>query len=675
MKRIVPRRCALFAAAFALLSAPAGAGAGSFATDFNSGLPAGSAVFGDSVVSPNDGAGGGYTNSGCLQLTGAAADQNGAFILTADLDGGAAVASFTVAFQVLVGGGSGGDGFSFNFAPDLPLGPITEAGAGSGLTVEFDTFMDAVPDMAPAIAVKVGGTEYTNTFFEGLRAGVFVEAVIQLNPNNTLDVIYDGVYVYSNLALNAYGYVPQPGSLFGFGARTDTSYDNHFIDNLSIATDTAAAPYVQSFAPRGRQAPAESAIQIVLTDSGTAVDTNSIVLTLDGVVVSPSIATNGAGDTLIGFVPPGGFAFSSYHAVSVAFADNSAPAPQQFGWQYSFTVAAAPFIPGRYVTIFADDFESYALGALDKDPMYWVAGNGPNFAPNGSGNPWFGPMPPNALVTTAENGVTPHSGAQMVTGGAPGELDQDWLNLAYRLGGGRTFKCNCLLDWWFYDPLGAAFNASDFEDYVALCNYSTAPADTDYPASSTPEDNGNLNAGLVVGPGFQRLSLGASADIPPGGGAYDSSRYQARVVGASVGYGSGWINTAGKRTIGWHHARIILGPLLPDGTVNVYFYIDDLVNAVYAANSITTSGFNVIEINSGQANAVGYFDDFSFALAVPPNPVITPSANGLVLTFPGGFTLQSAPAVTGPWTDEVDAASPYVYSTSAQAIQFFRLRN
>src|SRR4051794_40801099 len=75
-------------------------------------------------------------------------------------------------------------------------------------------------------------------------------------------------------------------------------------------------------------------------------------------------------------------------------------------------VATGPM--ARASTIYSDGFESYTAGAnpLDKNTA------GPNSAPNGSGNPWFGPAPPNARVvgTDTFNGptVTPHSGNNMI---------------------------------------------------------------------------------------------------------------------------------------------------------------------------------------------------------------------------------------------------------------------
>jgi hypothetical protein len=677
MKNPLSRSLAI--AALALLGAPVCPYAGSFATDFNSGLPPGSAVFGTSAVSPNDGTGGGYTNSGCLQLSGGLGGQGGAFIITNDLDGGAPVASFTAAFKVLMTGGDAAAGLSFNFAPDLPLAPISMDGAGSGLTVEFDTLIDGATEPAPAIDVKVAGTVCASAFYEGLQAGGFVDALIQLNPSNTLDVVYDGFYVCSNLDLHACGYSPAPGSLFGFGSVTGATNDDHFIDNLSIVTSITPAPYVQSFAPRGRQVQTNSAIDIVLENDLTAVDPASVVLTLDGATVSPVITTNGR-DTRLHFVPVSSFGFSSAHAVNLAFADNATPVPQQFAWNYSFTVAGPPFIPGSYTTVFSDGFESYALGTLDKNPMYWVdpGSDGPNYAPNGSGNPWFGPTPPNAQVVTALNGVAPHSGNQMLGGASPGDQDTDWCNIAYRAGGGQCFMSDCMLDWWFFDPLGNAPNAADFEDYVALCSYNTAPTNTDYPASSTLVDNGNLNAGLdVSSPQYQRLCLGSSVFMP-NNGAYNSSSYQACIVGASLGYGQGWIDTPAQRSLGWHHARIILGPLLPDGTANVYFYIDDLLTPVYWGNSISSSGFNVIEINSAQANTVGYFDDVSFAVAsaaAPSSLSVALARKMVVISWQGSSTLQSAPRLTGPWSTVTGATSPYSWDPASGPMQFFRLQN
>jgi hypothetical protein len=136
MRKAIQLSIRLFAAAFAALGLLASAQAGSFFADFNDGLvPANATAYGSATVMPS----GGYTNSGFLELTPAVGSQNASFILN-DLDAGVPVVSFAATYKCLIGGGgySGADGMSFNFAPDLPAGTISQEGAGTGLTVEFE---------------------------------------------------------------------------------------------------------------------------------------------------------------------------------------------------------------------------------------------------------------------------------------------------------------------------------------------------------------------------------------------------------------------------------------------------------------------------------------------------------------------------------------------------------
>jgi uncharacterized repeat protein (TIGR03803 family) len=57
----------------------------------------------------------------------------------------------------------------------------------------------------------------------------------------------------------------------------------------------------------------------------------------------------------------------------------------------------------------------------------------------------------------------------------------------------------------------------------------------------------------------------------------------------------------------------------------------------------------------------------------PPFLTIIPSGANVILVWPPGFTLQSAPAITGLFTDVLCAASPYT-NPLAGAGQFFRVR-
>jgi hypothetical protein len=256
--------------------------------------------------------------------------------------------------------------------------------------------------------------------------------------------------------------------------------------------------------------------------------------------------------------------------------------------------------------VFVDDFENYNLGSLDKDDP-----NGPNQDANGdSANPWFGGFPPNFLVVGPENGVTPISGSQMIRPVAPGDRDQLWLNIAYQFNGGQPFTGNVVLDWWFYDPLGAG--GTDYTDYVALAFYNTAPTDTDGPIFDPPDDiydydlNHTVNGGML-----QRLSLGATTAV--GDAGFDPNYYQARVVGATDGYNAnGWFNTSVPRSVGWHHAVIVVGRAQDDGTNDVSFFIDDLDNPTLEHNSVLNFGYNVIELNGGFSGTTGYYDLLTF---------------------------------------------------------------
>jgi hypothetical protein len=666
----------LLAAGTLFLGAQTFLQAGSFVGDFNSGLPAGMATFGDGAVLGS----GGYTNSGFVQLTPEAGSKNGAFCITNDLDAGTPVVSFTASFKVLIGGGQRftyADGMSFDFAPDVPLGigGLPENGVGSGISVTFKTYpTSGNPD--PTIGALAGGVPITGSpaYVDNVRANTFIDVIVQLNPDDTLDVVYDGAYVYSKVPIS---YTPGVGSLFWFGARTGGSWEKHFIDNLNIVTRTNPAPYINTFAPRGRQVAASRAVDILLTDYSTQVNTNTIVLKLDGGTVSPTITQDGSGATTIHFAPASPFAASSQHSVTVTFADNASPTPQTQTFDWQFTVAES--IPTDFVTVFSDGFESYAAGALDKEPLYFQGGaNGPNAAPNGSGNPWFGPFGPNAQVVGTEGGVSPHGGTNMIRGNVAGDDDALWCNLAYRCHGGQPIKGNCMLDWWVYDPFTST-SLTAFKDYISFYFYNNEvfPATLDWPAPW------NSQGSLYWGNGIdytleQSLSVGGSG-YNQAGGNFDPSKYQIRLEeprGATYGL-DGWCNTT-NRSAGWHHNRILMGPPHTNGTVMVYCYIDDMTTPVYSGlSTLATTGFGLIELVTAWGDTdIGYYDDVSFSLVRPPNLTSARSGNNVILTWPGeGFTLLQASDLSGPWTEVTGATSGYSYDATSGPRQFFRLKN
>lgn len=262
-------------------------------------------------------------------------------------------------------------------------------------------------------------------------------------------------------------------------------------------------------------------------------------------------------------------------------------------------VIAVGVTPARAVVLFSDDFESYVSGSGDSAPLGSNT-SGPNAGTNGTGNPWWGPFPPNLrVVTSGENGVTAHSGNQMVRGlSTGGDFDQEYYNLAYRLNGGSAFQGSLSADWWFYDPLGAGNN--NYQDYGALGYYGAVPSDRDY-----PDGLGSLT-GVV-----QRLSLGAANTS-----GNDTTVYQARVVGATDGTinSNGWYNTTRSRSVGWHEARISLGAANGSST-QVSFYIDDMTTPLLVHNIVSSVGINVVELNGAFGPTPGYYDDI--AVSVP----------------------------------------------------------
>jgi hypothetical protein len=327
--------------------------------------------------------------------------------------------------------------------------------------------------------------------------------------------------------------------------------------------------------------------------------------------------------------------------------------------------SSAPSTYAGTVDVFRDDFESYASGEspLDKN----LAG-GPNAAPNGSGNPWWGIAAlPNIYVVGSEEGPTPHSGTNMIRGlSGGGDFDQAYYNLAYRLSGEQVLNGNFSVEWWFYDPVGGystnGFNNS-YRDYVAIDYYTGIPGNADYAGPDSAPTLGTV---------LQRISLGAAPNSSAG---VNYDYYQGRIVGSPLGYANGNFNTTTLRSAGWHQARIAFGPPTNNNPL-VYFYIDDMATPTVApAICPTTQGFNAIELNAAFGATDGYFDDFRVALDIPPNLVAARSGKNLNFTWPAGFTLQSATVVTGPYTDLSSAYTGYAYDVTTGPQRFFRLRN
>jgi hypothetical protein len=219
---------------------------------FDNGVPTNTAIYGHAFI-----------ESGVLELNTNAAGQRGAF-LTADLAPGRLVRGFTATFKARVQPGNGAaDGFSFNWATDLPNAayPNAEDGHGSGLRVCFDTFNNG-PSEAPAIDILWGtnGIAHRAVPVSFLAPGAsFFDVQIRLTSDGFLDLIYGCEPVFSRLPIP--GYTPQMGARFGLGSRTGSLFESHSIDDLALelAIDAFSnSPRITSINP---QLPAGAVIQ------------------------------------------------------------------------------------------------------------------------------------------------------------------------------------------------------------------------------------------------------------------------------------------------------------------------------------------------------------------------------------------------------------------------------
>jgi len=281
-------------------------------------------------------------------------------------------------------------------------------------------------------------------------------------------------------------------------------------------------------------------------------------------------------------------------------------------------VAAAP----AATTLLSDNFESYTPGILDKN-----AAASANPAPNGTGQPWWGPgTSPNFNVVAGPQGsISPHSGSQMIRGDNTSSVHALlWQNLAFRTNAGAPLPGNLQYDFWFYDTNGTT-NAGQFEANSALAFYDNAPSNSDYPTTPDPSLSDATPSTI------QRLTLGAAnyktntAGYPQ---TYNSSRYQARILGYTGGYNSvGWLNLPLTRSVGWHHGQITVGPADPTGNNAVSYFIDDLTTPLFSYATDLPNGYNTLEFTAENA-APGYFDDIT--LLSTPEPatlsLLIPSA-------------------------------------------------
>src|SRR5262249_44869244 len=134
------------------------------------------------------------------------------------------------------------DGFSFNWAADLPESTyVGEQGVGSGLSVCFDTYEGDSSNRYAMVRVlwqyNLIASYVVNTNVLPGKPD-FGDVAIRLRGDGTLDVTYRCTSICGRLPLP--GYQPLRNSRFGIGARTGGYFETHTIDDLAIGTSGPA---------------------------------------------------------------------------------------------------------------------------------------------------------------------------------------------------------------------------------------------------------------------------------------------------------------------------------------------------------------------------------------------------------------------------------------------------
>jgi len=230
--------------AAALLAAGAiTSGANAAAIDFSN--PADGTLSGSATV-----------NGSVLQLTTATTWQDGFY--TVANPSAAPISSFSASFDLLIGGGTAADGFSFNLGANNfktvdanPIGPDythAETGVQTGLAVSFDTYDNTAvgqgPDIPYQISVYYDGAVIASSGGRTLRTDSYVPVSITLDSSGDLTVTHDNgidnTDVFTDLPIP--GFTPQAGWQFILGARTGTYDDNQFVQDLDVTTNAPTVP-------------------------------------------------------------------------------------------------------------------------------------------------------------------------------------------------------------------------------------------------------------------------------------------------------------------------------------------------------------------------------------------------------------------------------------------------
>ena len=177
-----------------------------------------------------------------MKLTPATGSQSGSFVID-ELAPGKVVSGFTATFNIRIADGTAepADGFSLNFATDIPNAATgstpADEGIGTGLSICIDNYKFTGAANTAGMKVK---WQQTNILAQQQTpvwtSTSYVPVSITLTPDGQLNVIVNGTNVFVSITLT--NYVPFAGGRFGLFARTGGQYETHWIDDLNITVIT-----------------------------------------------------------------------------------------------------------------------------------------------------------------------------------------------------------------------------------------------------------------------------------------------------------------------------------------------------------------------------------------------------------------------------------------------------
>jgi hypothetical protein len=590
---------------------------------------------------------GGMNNSGYISLTDAALDQFSGTIVLPNFDNGAPVGGFVATFKLRIGGGSviAADGFSFNFGPDITDSTTAdEEGAGSGLRICFDTYdnYDIDPtDTAPALDIKVGGggnpniiatvlsagQRYGNRPRPGsilkipatgadfdMRTGGSFEDVRLEWREGLLNLTYKGVELFKNLPVNL---APTPGR-FCLGARTGGATDNHWIDDLTITTFPApTAPIVSSFFGTA------GGVSISIRDGVTQVNPAATKLTFDGAVAAPNQSKSG-GITTITYSPPSLLPVGSRHTVALTFADTAIPS--------AFKTVDWSYVVGNYTSIPV----SYAI------PATVALANAPGFNVRS-----VQARSDAVLSNTVDRALAQLAGILIDPGTTRPYVDE--ANLAGAVGG--------------------YVNEADVINYDEAADHGNFTGSGGFPEKSFPG---------IPGKGGHKdnysVEILTYLELPAGFSTLGINCDEGFALFAGPEAQGPWLVKVSQSDPGRRGEDTIFAVIAPIGGLYSFrlVFFEGREDSSLEWFSIAPSGQKVLVNDRKNPGAIKAWRNVIAPMRSYLNPPIFQGGN-IILSWTAGGTLQSADSVNGPWTNVVNASSPFSAAPSGGK-KFYRIK-